>query len=314
MKKVLFINILVFISILFFIEFAIRISLNITPQGLSEGIIVDTKNLKFNNPNISNKKVFGKSVYTDNNGFRISKPSIKKNNLLGDIYFVGGSVTFGSGVMQSKTFSGILEEKIKDYKIFNASVIGSNLQNNLEIINNKVNSKNLKYIFVNFALDDIENLQDDFKTNDMTIQLEVNKEKNTSNIFNFIEVLKKNKFLYYINSFIRSKSVTYVLIKGYFLNSNERYYRYALNSFNEKNIDTLNFFMEKYKKKNEVLNNKIIFLIIPYNFQINDENCKKNDLAEKVIEKKIKLANIKMIKFKKLFCNDKKKKQNFFKV
>ena len=310
----LFINIIVFISILFFIEIAIRISFNITPQGLSKGIIFDSKNLKFNYPNINNKKVFGKSVFTDNNGFRISKRPMKKKNLSGDIYFVGGSVTFGSGVIQSKTFSGILEEKINYHKIFNASVIGSNLRNNLEIINNKITTNNLKNIFINFSLDDIENLNENIKTDDPPFQLKDKiKENNESKISNLVKVLKKNKLLNYLNNFIRSKSVTYVLIKGYFLNSNERYYQYALRSFNEENIKSLNFFMKKYKKKNEIINKKIIFLVIPYSFQINDENCKKNDIAERTIEKEIKLAKIKLIKFKNLFCNDMKKNKIFLK-
>ena len=158
MKKVLFINFLVFITILFLIEFFIRVSFDITPQGLSKGIIDISKNPKFNFPNISSKKVFGKKVYTDENGFRISNNLIKKDDRLENIFFVGGSVTFGSGVTQSNTFSGILEKELSKHKIFNASVIGSNIENNLQIIDKKINSKNLKYIFVNFSLDDIENL------------------------------------------------------------------------------------------------------------------------------------------------------------
>ena len=112
MKKVLFINFLVFITILFLIEFFIRVSFDITPQGISKGIRDESKNPIFNFPNISSKKVFGKKVYTDENGFRVSDNFIKKDDTLEEIFFVGGSVTFGSGVTQSNTFSGILEKKL----------------------------------------------------------------------------------------------------------------------------------------------------------------------------------------------------------
>ena len=208
MKKILFINVLVFITIIFLIEFIIRVSFEITPQGLSKGIINASENPKFNYPNISNKKVFGKKVNTDERGFRISENFIKKDDTLEDIFFVGGSVTFGSGVTQSNTFSGILEKELRKHKIFNASVIGSNIENNLQIITKKINSKNLKYIFVNFSLDDIENLNNFRENNTLNI------EKN--NNLSFIERIRKNKVLIYFNNFIRSKSVTYVFMKGIF--------------------------------------------------------------------------------------------------
>ena len=305
MKKVLFINFLVFITILFLIEFFVRVSFDITPQGVSKGIRDETKNPIFNFPNISNKKVFGKKVYTDENGFRISDNFIKKDDTLEEIFFVGGSVTFGSGVTQSNTFSGILEKELSKHKIFNASVIGSNIENNLQIIDEKINSKNLKYIFVNFALDDLDNLNN-FKKNNTQ-----NTKKNNNS--SFIERMRNNRVLIYINNFIRSKSVTYVFMKGIFLNSNERYYQYAINSFNENNINALNLIMEKYSEKNKKLKNKMIFLMIPYSFQISDKNCNKNDFAETIIENKIINSNLKLIKFKEKFCNDDNKSQIFLK-
>ena len=305
MKKVLFINILVLITILFLIEFFIRVSFEITPQGISKGIIDISKNPKFNFPNISSKKVFGKKIYTDENGFRISDNFIKKDDTLEDIFFVGGSVTFGSGVAQSNTFSGILEKELSKNKIFNASVIGSHIENNLQIIEKKINTNNIKYIFVNFSLDDIENLNNLRKNN----TLDMKKNNNLS----FFERMKKNKFLIYINNFIRSKSVTYVFMKGIFLNSNERYYQYALNSYNENSINALSLIMKKYSEKNKKLKNKMIFLMIPYSFQISDENCNKSDFAETTIENKIINFDIKLIKFKEKFCNDDNKNQIFLK-
>ena len=69
---------------------------------------------------------------------------------------MGGSVTFEK-VKQENTFTGILNKEIKDYNIINAGVVGSNLENNIEIIRTKL-TKNLKYIFINYSLDDLANI------------------------------------------------------------------------------------------------------------------------------------------------------------
>ena len=64
---------------------------------------------------------------------------------------------------------------------------------------------------------------------------------------------------------------------------------------------------------NQNLDNKIIFIMIPYSYQINEQNCKKNDFAEKLIIEGIEKKNIKLIKLKEVFCNDKNKEKIFFK-
>ena len=73
-------------------------------------------------------------VYTDKNGFRISKNHLEKQNQ--NMLFIGGSVTFGPGVIADKTFVELLN-KNSDYNIKNASVFGTNLENNTEIIKDK---------------------------------------------------------------------------------------------------------------------------------------------------------------------------------
>ena len=75
-------------------------------------------------------------------------------------------VTFGKGVKQEDTFSGILNKEIEDYNIVNAGVVGSNLENNIEIIKTKINKKNLKSIFINYSLDDLANIDEIIKFED----------------------------------------------------------------------------------------------------------------------------------------------------
>ena len=114
--------------------------------------------------------------------------------------FIGGSVTFGPGVIADKTFVELLN-KNSDYNIKNASVFGTNLENNTEIIKDKKkNLENIKKIFINFPLDDI-------------ISDKISLDTNTFQQNNNIESIKNNKYIVFINNFIRSKSATYVFIK-----------------------------------------------------------------------------------------------------
>lgn len=305
MKKVFIVNILMILLILASIEAALRIFINITPQGLSEGVIDNTNIPVFNFPNVRGKKVFGKKVYTDDNGFRVEKKSeITKSENLDKIYFVGGSVTFGGGVKQSDTFSGIINKEKKNLKAINASVIGSNLKNNLAIIKEKIEYNDLKYVVVNFSLDDLLGLEEITNDNQFTSDKQND----------LISKLKKNFILVSINNFTRSKSVIYVMFKGAVLNANKRYYQHALNTFkNEANIKYLKILMNLFSEKNKSLNKKIVFIMIPYNYQISDENCSKKDLAEKIIEDNILSKEMKLIKLKKVFCENKEKDKIFFK-
>lgn len=315
MKKILLFNLIIVIFILSLIEIVIRSSINISPQGLSEGVINTSINPMYNYPNVNGKKVFGKKVFTDKSGHRISEADLIKNDKnLKNIYFIGGSVTFGSGVEQKNTFSGILNRKFENYNIMNSSVIGSNLINNFKILN-QIEKKNLHKIFINLSLDDLDGLDQLIDENRKNDNLQNNLESHDEVKNNFISKLENNAYLNKINKFIRSKSVTYVWLKGLFLNSEESYYKYSLNNFKKKE-NQIN--LKKILKKisylnNSELNNKVIFIVIPYSYQIKDTNCKFKDFAEQKIDEYFSKNKIKLIKFKKIFCNIKDKKNLYFK-
>ena len=101
MKKLILVNILAIVLIIFTGEVLLRAFLNITVHGISKGIINYENKPVFNYPNIKDKKAFGKIIYTNPNGYRIMKVKNKKKKGKKNIYFVGGSVTFGKGVVQA---------------------------------------------------------------------------------------------------------------------------------------------------------------------------------------------------------------------
>ena len=55
--------------------------------------------------------------------------------------------------------------------------------------------------------------------------------------------------------------------------------------------------------------NKIIFLLIPYSHQINNENCLIDDFAENIIKNELNSRNFKYINFKTIFCKNESKKK-----
>ena len=302
MKKLILINIIVVVLIILTGEMLLRVFSNITVHGLEEGIINYEDKPIFNYPGISNKKAFGKKIYTDTNGFRVQKKIEQEKKNKKNIYFVGGSVTFGKGVKQENTFTGILNKEIEDYNIINAGVVGSNLENNIEIIRTKINKKNLKYIFINYSLDDLANI-------DTIIKF---KEKNIDQKNTLYEKLKNNNLINYLNKFIRNKSVIYIMLKGYIFDIEKNFYQQALNFYKvDNNLKTLEKLIGNVSKLESY--NKIIFIMIPYSYQIEEENCGKNDFAEKEIVKTITNKNIRLIRFKEFFCKDENREKIFFK-
>ena len=302
MKKLILINILVIVLIIFTGEVILRAFSNITVHGISKEIINYKDKPIFNYPNVSDKKAFGEKIYTDSNGFRVTKKNNLEKENKKNIYFIGGSVTFGKGVKQKNTFSGILNKEIQGYKIINASVVGSNFENNIEIIKKKVNQKNLENIFINFSLDDLAGI-------DEIIKFE---KKNTSIKDSLYEKLKKNSIIVYLNNLIRTKSVIYIMLKGYIFETDKIFYQHAINLYkNENNLKILEKLMDNLSKLD--ISSKIIFIMIPYSYQLEGDNCNQNDIAENKIVKTINKKNIKLIRLKESFCADDNKEKIFFK-
>lgn len=299
MKKIILLNIFIVIFFFIILELSISFFFNITKQGISPKII--DKNLEeysFNNPNINNEKIFGVEVYTDSKGFRISKRQFLIDQNLNDkkeIFFIGGSVTFGAGIKQEETFSGILSNTLPKFNIYNASVMGSNIENNYKILINKITKEKLEYAIINFSLDDTESKNIN----------NFNKEKKSKTL---LDKFKNNKIIFNINSFIRANSKIYVLIKNYLFDAEARYFHIAIKNYsNNENLKFLNDYLDKFSKLNNDLSKKIVFISIPYSEQLKHENCNQKLVQEKIIEDEFYKHNLKLYNLKDLFCKNKKK-------
>lgn len=294
MKKIILINIIVIIFLISSGEIFFRLVLNYNTQGISKNLIYFENNYFFNNKNLLNAKAFGAKIYTDENGFRIP---LKKGELKNSekIFFIGGSGTFGPGVLAENTFVEIINSKLK-YNTYNASVFASTLENNLKIFQ-QVIDQDTKHVFISLAFDDID------KEKRFNF-----KEIEQSNEEKFTEALRKNKFFSLLNKFLRSNFSIYVGFKNYLTDAPKRYYLNDMKIF--KNVDNINksiLILDKFSLNKD----KITFFILPFYEQVKKENCYHKDIAEIFYENELKKRNYNYIFFKDYFCEFKNNK-NFY--
>ena len=306
MRKIIFINLLVVSFIFIVLEFSLRFIFDLKPLGIEDGIINDNnQEIRFNYSNIEGKKIFGTKVFTDLNGFRVSKNQTVKNENINKIFFIGGSVTFGSGVKQESTFSGILNSSLSNYNIINASVMGSDLKNNYLILKKNIKKNNVKKIFINFSYDDIEEVK---------IQNINFGSKKDNNKFLLFERLKELKLLKEINNLLRSRSVIYVFIKGYIFDTREYYYQNALLSYqNKDNLINMDKSLNNIKQLQNK-NTEIIFIKIPYFSQVTNENCNSKDEGELKIINNLNKYDFSLIDFKPIFCSIENREKLFLRL
>ena len=288
MKKIVLINLIILILLIFFTEMTFRIILSYNVQGISENLLNKKISYNFNQPNLNYGKAFGVKIYTDKDGFRIKKnQNIKKSK---DILFVGGSVTFGPGIKAEKTFVELLNNQ-SNFNIKNASVFGTNLENNIEIIKNHNNLQNVNKVFINFPLDDI-------------ISNKVNLKKNETKEKSIIDSFKKNKIVNYLNTLVRSKSAAYVFVKSVIVNPQKNNYLYDLNLYkNENLLRQLEVNLDEISKV--LSKEKIFFYSIPYAAQVKN-GCSTNDGTEEILKKIFNKKNYSILFLKKDFCKIKK--------
>ena len=287
MKKIVIINFIFLIILIFSIELIIRFLFSYNVQGLSKNLLNTQIEYIFNEPNLTNGKAFGVKIYTDENGFRVKKKTDLKDDV-NDIIFIGGSVTFGPAINAENTFVEKLNAKSK-FNIKNASVFGTNFENNIEIIKNLKNKDKINKIFINFPLDDILSNKIDI----------IEKNNNVEN--DLRNTLKSNKIIDYINKFIRTKSATYVFIKSKIMNPQKNNYLYDINLYkNEALLKQLSINLVEINKV--IKKEKVFFYSIPYAAQVLNKNCNKKDGSEKILKSIFKKQNYEILFLKKDIC------------
>ena len=298
MKKIFINNLLITLIFFFIFEIFLR------SFGLAD-LRGHGKELKEKRTNVETT-VFGKKVFLDQYGYRVPyKEFVYKKNE-NKIIFIGDSVLFGSGVNEEETFVGRLrkDKDNEDKSYVNAAIIGNDVSENLSDIKKNYKLFGNNNFFIILTLDDIIN-------NKVTENKNEENEKNA----NLIQRLKNNYFLRKINLFLRTKSYTYLWLKGIVTKPSKRYFfesfdhykdEEKINFFNTKIGEIKNF--EKFKGIN------IKFIILPYEYQTRNYCESKFLLPQEKILKVFEEREIDYINLTKNFCdhpNPKKLYLNF---
>ena len=304
MKKIIFINFFIVITIILFLEILIRLFNIVELQGYDEQAFYSENGIILSKPN-NYFKVFGIKSKTDKNGFRIpiknySYKYVKKTTLV-----LGDSITFGVGVEEKNTFIGILRNNSRANNLYNAAIFGHNIESYLYILkkNHAKFKDEINQVLIFLCLNDVVPYQGTIFEN----KKDLNKNKFQKNII-------ENKFALKLNIFLRERSVLFVLLKGIFTNPIKRHYDYMRALYdNEKNLVKLE------KDVNEITNFLIKnnlnykYVLLPYAHQIKN-NCQKELLKpQEMIKKIFDNQNIDIKDFTNEFCKNDNKKDLFLK-
>ncbi len=95
----------------------------------------------------------GEIVETNEMGFRLT---FKKNKtILKNWLYLGDSVTMGIGVSTDNTFAYLADERIKNFKIHNAGVIGHSTHDYVNVTNYSAEKMNISRITLFYCLNDV---------------------------------------------------------------------------------------------------------------------------------------------------------------
>ena len=297
MKKIVIINFFLFFLILISLELISK-SLKLSGlMGIQNGLIYNKNDINFFYPNVEGI-IFDEKIYTDKHGFRVpTKDFDYKGNK--NILILGDSVAFGNGVKEEKTFVGLLRNYIKDYNLYNSSVPGYQIKDQIYLINHINTIGNIERIIYFFTLNDIYGDSHIKKPNDKFV-----KESDFS--------LKKINLFNSINSFLRNKSYLYMFIKGLSTDPSKRWF---LNIFKRYEQDDLSEIRKNFtilKKISDESDSKLLIILLPYEYQT--RRCTKEILLPQFkLKKAIKDTNIDFKDFTNILCEQKKPKKYFYK-
>ena len=300
MKKIIFINFFIFIFIILFLEFTFNFFKLSGLMGIQSGLIYEKNGFHFLSPNTSGT-VFGKKVYTDKYGFRVPNSTFQYDNKK-NILIIGDSTTFGNGVIEQETFTGILRNKYKKINFFNSAVPGYQIRNhneNLKTLKKSENFKELEKIIYFFSLNDVFSVSNVTRIDSKKI------EEGDNN-------LKKIKAINFLNSNLRNKSYLYMYLKGISSDPSKRWYQSIDKYYSKNSISEISNYFLDLKKYAKEKNADFHLFVIPYEYQT--RKCDEGDLIpQKKIADIFNKNKINFFDLTREFCDNSKPNSLYYK-
>lgn len=260
----------------------LRIFSSLNELGFKKNLFNLESKIRVHNKN-TESTVFGKKVFTDNFGFRVPIKDYTYSKVNNSLMIMGDSVSFGVGVLEEKTFVGLLRNNYTNINIFNSSVSGNNIETYLELL--KIYNK-------------------DFNFDNVIIFYCINDIVKSKGVLTKKDFYKENYIMSKVNVFLRNKSLIYIYLKSIITDPEKRYYEYIVPSYkDEKSLYNLKKSILSIKKFTSKENKKLHFVILPYEYQTRKINCNNRHLLpQSELSKILDNKKIEYSDFSKDFC------------
>lgn len=260
-----------------------RLFLDINLRKTSRELIVtsDTGRVLANQPNATGNS-FGIEVYTDGNGYRISKDrTVAPGD--GTIVLIGDSVTFGVGVEENETFAGLLRASATQRKVINTGVVGIGLPDYERRLDEALAiAPDTRDVYLIYCLNDFQPAVADTRRDEQTVSRQL---KNSySSVFQ------------YLNEYFGSRSELYVLLTGLAIDPSRRYFEWD-RRLTDVDTETFNETLAPLERiANELRRRNIRFTVIigPYEYQLRpgvDDREPQNKLSSYLAAKDIRMID-----------------------
>ena len=263
--KVIGINFFVLSAIFGVLEIGARIFSNAILMGDSKNLFDVSDKSYFTNCKNCEAISFGTKIYTNKDGFRVSKSNMNvSTNSNKRIVIIGDSVAFAPGIKFNDSFQGLLQNEYPNYLFENRSVIGHDINHHLKTVEKIINNPiGIEKVYLIYCLNDISKESSSEIVQINSTDLERSNDK-------FFDKLKQNKLNYVLNKSLRNKSVFYMFLKGVLTNPSKRYFEQDLKKYTQ-NSKTTN--IDKLGKISKILNSngiKFSVIIAPYEYQVRE--------------------------------------------
>lgn len=246
--KLVLINCLVFLGILFVLELSVRIfHTRIRTQGTDKNII--SNNVYKTSGGLTKNytgEVFGRTVSVDNFHFR--KTTIPFNASKNTVLLLGDSVTMGVGIDDENTFGALLQEKFSNLNIVNPSVIGFDTYDYVNVVSTLVNKPelNTKQLVLFFCLNDIY-----VRSNEDSAPM-----------------MSQKPYIGKLFDFLKTNSYLYIWLKGTFFDRQEVFFKNDQALYTENNLNEISKNLSNIS--NICRSNGIDFKVVvfPYEYQL----------------------------------------------
>jgi hypothetical protein len=210
---------------------------------------------------LANSVSLGVRVFTDRYGFRVP-PGFRdpKPNNAPALLLLGDSVTFGSGVEEEKTFAGLLRSSLSSTRIYNSAVIGYGTSDYNNVVARFLPKHDeVRTICLVLCLNDVKQRTPPInRAAGSALQAQRGEARAPFAL---------------LDSFLRSNSELYVVLKSELTDPQERYWQLAASAYTEDDLDARLQPIAEIAEISRLLGKTFFVIIAPYEFQLRDDEA-----------------------------------------